>query len=127
VFDNLLAEPTARADIKIDGMPVRVRDAANDDAPAVVEPPTAQKSLMLNEPDNAAARVGKDETLRDIALSHGVDPATGGFVEQGDIAQMREEGRLTDEDEAVLASADQMFADAEAYGRALEAAVACLV
>lgn len=127
VFDNLLAEPTSRAEVKIDGMPVRVRDAANDDAPAVAEPVTAQKSLMLNEPDNAAARVGKDESLRDIALSHGVDPATGGFVEQGDIAQMREEGRLTADDEAVLADADQMFADAEAYGRALDAAVACIV
>jgi len=126
VFDNLLGsqEPARRAVPSIDGKPVRV---TNPDAPAPAEPATTQASLMLNEPDNAAARVGKDETMRDIALSHGVDPTTGGFVEAGDVAQLREEGRLTAEDEAELAEADQLFADSEAYGRALEAAVACII
>jgi len=112
----------------IDGRPIRIRDMPMDEnAPKAAEPATAQSSLLLNEPDNAAARVGRDDTMRDIALSHGVDPKTGGFVEAGDIAQLREEGRLTAADEAELAEADQMFADSEAFGRALQAAVSCLI
>jgi len=128
VFDNLLAEPAPRPTPSIDGKPIRIRDMPMDeDAPTRAEPATAQQSLLPNEPGNAAARVGRDDTMRDIALAHGVDPNTGAFVEAGDIAQLREEGRLTPDDEADLAAADQMYADAEAWGRALDAAVSCVV
>lgn len=76
---------------------------------------------------DAAARVGKPDSIREIALSHGVDPVTGDFVEMGDIAQIREEGRLSREDEAELAAADEVFDNAEAWGRALDAAVSCII
>lgn len=117
---------TARAPAMIDGMPVVVRDMPDADGRqgALF---AGSESLLPNELDNAAGRVGKDESLRDLALSHGVDPKTGAFTEAGDIAQLREEGRLSPEDEAELAEADRVFADAEAWGRALDAAVRCVI
>jgi GNAT superfamily N-acetyltransferase/predicted ABC-type ATPase len=79
-------------------------------------------------PELAAAetRVGRSETLDEIAESHGVDPTTGDYAERGVIDQIKEEGRLTKEDEAALAEADKTFDDAEAYQRALVAAERCV-
>lgn len=125
VFDNLLADPQARAVPEIDGVPVRLGQPSEPRATSEVA--SLQASLLDNGPEQAAARIGKDESIREIALSHGVDPTTGGYVEAGDIAQLREEGRLTADDEAELAGADQAFETSEAYGRALEAAVRCLL
>ncbi len=48
-------------------------------------------------------------------------------MEQGDIEQIRMEGRLNADDEAVLREADEMFDNAEAYGKALDAAVRCII
>jgi hypothetical protein len=112
------------AGISIDGQPLAIRDMPETEA---LQPASAQSSFLPNDGDEPAARLTKDETMRDIALAHGVDPSTGSFVEMADIDQIRQEGRLAPEDEADLAEADRMFADAEAYGRAIEAAVACVI
>lgn len=117
---------TARSPVLIDGMPVIVRDMPDADGRQGTLF-AGSESLLPNDIDDAARRVAKDESLRDLALSHGVDPKTGAFTEAGDIAQLREEGRLTPEDEAELAEADRVFADAEAWGRALDAAVRCIL
>lgn len=110
----------------IDGMPVRLGEPPTTGR-ATSEVARIQASLLDNEPSNAAARVGKDETLREIALSHGVDPTTGEFVERGDIDQLRAEGRLSPDDEAMLREADEAFEQSIAYGKALEAATRCLI
>jgi len=113
VFDNLLAPPR-QPDLGLDGAPApRVR---------------SDKSTIKNDTvGEAAARVGKDESIRELALAHGVDPATGDFAEMADVAQIREEGRLTEADEAELDAADKAFDTAEAWGRALDAAVSCIL
>lgn len=123
---KLLVEPSAAPVASIGGQPVRL-GAPPTEGRASLEVASIQASLLDNTPATAAARVAKDDTRRDIALSHGVDPNTGAFVEQGDIEQIRQEGRLTSDDEAELAAADQMFADAEAWGRALDAATRCIL
>ena len=75
--------------------------------------------------DSAAARVGKPEDVKALAEQFGVDE-TGGFVEQADIDQLRIEGRITPEDEAALAAADQTYFNAEAYAETLRVAAACM-
>lgn len=106
----------------IDGQPIRVRSPDQPARPAV----SARSTLLPNDGAEAEARVAKDETLRDIALSHGVDPTSGAFIEQADIEQLRAEGRLSAEDEAALQDADEVFSNAEAWGKALDAAVSCV-
>jgi len=76
--------------------------------------------------ESAAARVGKPEEIKALAEQFGVDE-TGGFVEEADIAALREQGRLTADDEAELAAADQAFADAEAWAETLRVAAACVM
>lgn len=74
----------------------------------------------------AEARVGKGEDIRQIAEVHGVKE-DGSFVEQLELDQMREEGKLTPEDEAELEAAEQLYADADAWARSLEVAGRCMI
>lgn len=108
VFDRLLGRPQAAAEAPT----LDLRTAAPDVAPEALAP--------------ASARVGKPEAMRELAEAHGVKE-DGTFIEQGDIDQIREEGNLTPEDEAALKAADDEFDMAEAWGRALEAAMTCVV
>jgi hypothetical protein len=96
----------------------------------------AARDLKLLKPDpyvapeglvDAEARVGKPESLDETAEFYGVDSETGEFEELADIDQIGEEGRLTPEDKAALAAAEQDFKNAKAYGKALEAAVRCVI
>jgi hypothetical protein len=74
----------------------------------------------------AEARVGKGEDLAQLADVHGVKE-DGSFTEQLELDQMREEGKLTAEDEAELAAAEQAYADADAWARSLEVAGRCMI
>jgi hypothetical protein len=56
-----------------------------------------------------------------------VDPKTGAYLEEAEIRQLEAEGRLTDEDRAALEHADRTFVIGDAYGKALQAAVTCLL
>lgn len=62
-----------------------------------------------------------------MAKQYGVDPTTGAFAEEAEIAQLKAEGRLTDEDVASLDDAKRALDDGEAYGEALKAAGGCLI
>lgn len=106
----------------------RPSQSKNSTAVTPVVAKVGTSSLMVNDTvADAAARVGKPEDIRQMAAAHGVDPVTGEFVEMSDIAQIREEGRLSAEDEAELAAADEAFENSEAWGRALGAAVSCII
>lgn len=74
----------------------------------------------------AAARVGKSEQMRELAAQHGVDLATGDYAERADIERMRNDGRLTEEDEAALKEAEDAFVAAEAYSNSLKIAASCM-
>ena len=81
-------------------------------------------------PDGLAAasgRVAKTEDVRALAEQHGVDPATGDFVEQADLDQVEAEGRLTEADRATLDEAAKTFEDGDAFAKALSAAVSCII
>jgi hypothetical protein len=82
------------------------------------------RTLGANE---AEARITKPEDARAIAEQHRVNPETADFPEVADIDQLRAEGRLTAEDEAVLQEAQDTFDNAAAYGEALNSVVRCLL
>lgn len=75
----------------------------------------------------AEARVAKPDDLRAIAEQYRIDPETGAAPEDAEIAQLKAEGRLTEEDIAELEAADAAYQDGTAYGEALKAATACLI
>lgn len=56
-----------------------------------------------------------------------INPETGDYLEAAEIEQVRVEGRLTEEDAALLDEQTELFNQSVAYGRALDAAVACLI
>lgn len=74
----------------------------------------------------AAARVGKPEATREVAEQYRVDPETGDFAELDDIEALRQSGRLTEEDEAALAEAEDTMKQATGYGEALKAFARCV-
>lgn len=74
----------------------------------------------------AEARVGKGEDMRQLADVHGVKE-DGSFAEEIEIQAMRDAGRLTPEDEAELAAAQQVADDADAYADTLAVAARCVV
>ena len=94
--------------------------------PAVVDPIAPPKEPPTPEIEEAKARLAKAETPADIAELVGIDPKTGDFPEMKDVEQIKFEGRLTGEDQAVLDQANANYDNAVAYGKALEAAVACV-
>lgn len=111
VFDNLLTpEPTQRS----------------LDVPRAVDMTEPKPDPVPDGLDVAEARLQQSDGMRDLAEQHGV-AEDGSFVEQTDLEGIREAGRLLPEEEAELAAAETNFANAEAYGRSLKAAMACML
>jgi hypothetical protein len=75
--------------------------------------------------DAAAQAVGKPVDPLRLGESYGLD-AQGGFAEEADIAALKANKMLTPEDQAMLDEADQLVADAEAYGQTLDTAAWCM-
>lgn len=82
------------------------------------------------QPDGyKAAKAGAStpEQAKAMAETYRVNPATGAFLEEPEIAQIEAEGRLTEEDRAEMDQATTDFENGAAYGEALKAAVGCLI
>lgn len=75
----------------------------------------------------AESRIAKPDDYKALAAQYRVDPETGSFAEEADITQLGIEGRLTEEDLAVLADSQNAFDDGAAYGEALRSVASCLV
>ena len=75
--------------------------------------------------DAAAAAVRTPADPLKLGAQYGLDDA-GGFAEQADIDALKASDMLTPEDQAMLDEADQLVADAEAYGKTLETAAWCM-
>lgn len=75
--------------------------------------------------DEAAQRVGKLQDNKALADQFGVDE-NGTFAEQSDIDALRAEGRLTPADEELLAAAEEVKNNGDAYSEALRAAANCV-
>jgi hypothetical protein len=95
--------------------------------PEKVEPIKPPPEPEPPEVTEAAARVGKPDTIDEIAELAGVDPKTGEFPELKDVEQIGVEGRLTNEDRQIMEQAKGDYDNAVAYAKALEAAVSCII
>ncbi|MBE1208445.1 hypothetical protein [Aminobacter carboxidus] len=66
------------------------------------------------------------ESLRTLAHHHGVDPDSGAFAEQADIAQLAARGRLSPGDEKAFDEAQSDFEAGSAFAEALKSVASCL-
>lgn len=89
--------------------------------PIKVQPDTVPEGLA-----EAEASIGKPEDIKQMQENFGIRD-DGKFDELDEIDQLAEDGHLTPEDEADLASAERDYKNASAYGRALKAALACIL
>lgn len=89
--------------------------------------PSLQQPTPASDLAAAHAAVGKADTFKAIAEQYKVDPATGGFAEEADLAQVLAEGRLSSDDMATLQEARDTFDNADAFDQALQAAARCVI
>lgn len=75
----------------------------------------------------AEAKVAKPENYKALADQYRVDPETGTFPEEAELRQLAQEGRLSEDDMAVLDDADAAYQDGASYGEALKSVVGCLL
>lgn len=75
----------------------------------------------------AEARVATPDNYKAISEQYRVNPDDGTFVEQADVDQIRQEGRLTPDDEAALVEADATYENGVSYGEVLRSVVSCLI
>ncbi|MBZ9807702.1 hypothetical protein [Mesorhizobium sp. ESP-6-2] len=75
----------------------------------------------------AETAIAKPDDSKALAAQYRVDPQTGGFHEEADIAQLASEGRLTEEDVMTLSQSQADFETGAAYGEALKSVAGCLL
>lgn len=83
-------------------------------------------ALSVDGLAEANARLGTRESLKQLAEQHGIDPVTGDFAERHALQQLRAEGRLSPDDEALLSKSDDDYERSLAWGEALRVAGVCL-
>ncbi len=96
------------------------RNVAVDNTAARVDP----GPIGLKDAEKAVA---KPDDYKALSSQYRVDPDTGAFAEEADIAQIGTEGRLTDDDVATLAAAQETYDNGAAYGEALKSLAGCLI
>jgi hypothetical protein len=94
--------------------------------PENIEPTLFPEDPPIEGLEEASAAVGKEEGLDELAEILGVNPESGAFDENFDLQQIKREGRLSEEDEALMREMDVAVENAQAYAKALEAARACV-
>jgi hypothetical protein len=75
----------------------------------------------------AEASVAKPENTKALAAQFSVDPNTGSFPEEADVAQLATEGRLTEQDAVTLAQAEADYQTGSAFAEALKSVAGCLL
>lgn len=75
----------------------------------------------------AESAVAKPENTKALAEQYRVDPQTGAFPEEAELAQLATEGRLQEGDVAALAQASADFETSTAYAEALKSVAGCLL
>lgn len=116
-FKPKAAKPKAKA-LAIAGDAVRSRPV--DASPSRPEAPPQGRA-------EAEAKVAKPENYKALADQYRVDPEAGTFPEEAELRQLAQEGRLSEEDMAVLDGADEAWQDGAAYGEALRSVANCLI
>jgi hypothetical protein len=75
----------------------------------------------------AQASVGKPEDYKALAEQYKVDPETGMFLEESDLARLADEGRMTEDDIQAMADAQSMFENSKNFGEALKSLAGCVI
>ncbi|RWL14890.1 MAG: hypothetical protein EOR57_31585 [Mesorhizobium sp.] len=75
----------------------------------------------------AEASIAKPDDAKALAAQYRVDPQTGSFAEEAEVAQLAAEGRLTEADALTLAQAQSDFETGAAYSEALKSVAGCLI
>ncbi|PAQ00901.1 hypothetical protein LRP31_25430 [Mesorhizobium mediterraneum] len=75
----------------------------------------------------AEAAVAKPDDAKALAAQYRVDPQTGSFAEEAEVAQLAAEGRLTAEDANTMAQAQSDFETGASYAEALKSVAGCLL
>jgi hypothetical protein len=124
--DELLRELTAPTDAG--GLSVGQRqESARLTRTAAVDTTRPAPALRPDGIKQAEASVAKPEDIKALAAQHSVDPATGAFPEEAEVAQLATEGRLTPDDAATLAQAEADYHTGSAFAEALKSVVGCLI
>lgn len=118
VFDRLLTDEAATPERAVVTAPERPAGAPTLDPPPVER---ADAGLVT-----AAAAVGKSENVAGFEEQIGAK-LDGTYTEEGDIEMLRSLGRVLPEEEAMLKQADDGYADAVAYEKAIKVALACVI
>ena len=118
VFDRLLTDEAATPERAVVTAPERPANAPTLDPPPVER---ADAGLVT-----AAAAVGKSENVAGFEEQIGAK-LDGTYTEEGDIEMLRSLGRVLPEEEAMLKQADDGYADAVAYEKAIKVALACVI
>lgn len=95
---------------------------------AVERAPEPHPSVL--EAEGRVGRSPKDaaEELQQVAADMQVQPAAGAELpEAQDVAILRRDGRLTAEDEAALAAADELAKNAEGWATSYETLASCVL
>lgn len=109
------------------------KDASEEfgiDLKTVKAPPApAKKTLTAVRGENGriSGLTVEDGAAADLAKQFGINAKTGDFPEMAEFDQLVALGRVTPEEAAAVAKAAELEVQADAYGRALEAAAICRV
>lgn len=98
----------------------------------IAQPRAVDNTIPTAEPapsgrDQAGGSIARTEDTKALAAQYSVDPATGAFPEEAEVAQLAREGRLSDEDAAALSEADAAYETGSAYAEALKSVASCLI
>lgn len=91
------------------------------------EPPKKTVKAVRGEDGRISGLEIDNGATADLAKQFGINMKTGDFPEMAEFDQLVALGRVTPEEAAAVAKAAELEVQADAYGRALEAAAICRV
>lgn len=133
IISDLDAKVSRLQNMIRDGEPAPERMAVVSQARSIRRPrPAVDASTARPEAPpmgriEAETRIASPENFKAMSEQYRVNADDGSFIEQADVDQVRKEGRLTEDDEAALADAQQAFDNGSAYAEALKSVAGCLI
>ncbi|RUU81287.1 hypothetical protein [Mesorhizobium sp. M7A.F.Ca.MR.362.00.0.0] len=129
---DAIINPEKMEVVLFDGSQVRRKPLIAPPAERAAAPRTIDTTAARPDPapegvKQAEASVAKPEDTKNLAEQYRVDTKTGSFAEEGEVAQLAAEGRLTEEDAATLAQAQIDYETGSAYAEALKSVAGCLL
>lgn len=96
-------------------------------APAAIDTSVGRQDPIPEGRQQAEATIAKPDDYKALAAQYRVDPESGAYLEEGEVRQLQDEGRLSAEDIGELDAGQQTFENGVSWGEALKAAVNCLI